>query len=120
MEAKRPSELVLLVSLVQGYASIDNAFSLPLPGCYLQSEDAASSIHKYIHSRSSPRATIFKTDELENTLVHVAASLSSRGLNIATPDILKLAVIAPGIDILASWYTIVPPSEVDSDARILE
>ncbi|KAK2457175.1 Subtilase family protein [Trifolium repens] len=57
--------------------------------------------------------------ELENTLAHVIA-ISSRGPNIATPDILKSNVIASEIDILASWSPIVPPYEVDDDARKLE
>lgn len=35
--------------LIQGQTSMDNAFSFPLPACYLLSKDVAK-IRKYMHS----------------------------------------------------------------------
>ncbi|XP_058744850.1 cucumisin-like [Vicia villosa] len=91
--------------LTQGESFRDVADSYPLAASYLHSKDA-SRIHKYINSVRTPIATIFKSDELENTLAPVVASFSSRGPNLVTPDILKPDLIAPGVYIMASWSPI--------------
>ncbi|XP_050904363.1 cucumisin [Lathyrus oleraceus] len=91
--------------MMQGEASIDIAISFPLPACYLQLKDAAK-VLTYIRSTSFPTATIFKTIELRDSLAPVVASFSSRGPNNAVPEILKPDVIAPGVDIIASWSPI--------------
>nr|XP_027186691.1 cucumisin-like isoform X1 [Cicer arietinum] len=105
--------------LIQGHTYSDIAFSLPLPACYLQSKDAAK-VYKYIRSTRSPTATIFRTNEIKDTLAPVVASFSSRGPNKATPEILKPDIIAPGVDIIASWPTISPISDIIGDNRNLE
>ncbi|CAK8538216.1 unnamed protein product [Lathyrus sativus] len=92
--------------LTQGQGFRDVADYFPLAGSYLQPKDA-SSIHKYIHSVRTPMATTFKSHELENALAPVVATFSSRGPNLVTPDILKLDLIAPGVDIIASWSPII-------------
>ncbi|XP_058746396.1 cucumisin-like [Vicia villosa] len=91
--------------MMQGKAYMDSAITFPLPACYLQLKDAAK-IHTYIRSTSFPTATIFKTTEIKDSLAPVVASFSSRGPNDVVPEILKPDLIAPGVDILASWSPI--------------
>ncbi|WJX58795.1 hypothetical protein P8452_44211 [Trifolium repens] len=105
--------------LTQGHKFMDATYSFPLPGCYLQSTDAAN-IHKYIHSTSTPTATIYKTTEFKDNLAPMVASFSSRGPNNATPEILKPDLIAPGVNIIASWSPICPISDTFGENRKLE
>ncbi|GAU45721.1 hypothetical protein TSUD_247290 [Trifolium subterraneum] len=104
--------------LTQGHKFMD-ATSFPLPGCYLQSNDAAN-IHKYIHSTRTPTATIYKTTEFKDNLAPMVASFSSRGPNNATLEILKPDLIAPGVNIIASWSPISPISHTSGENRKLE
>ncbi|CAL5190050.1 unnamed protein product [Lathyrus oleraceus] len=108
-----------LTNLMQEQAYIDMAISFPLPACYLQSKDVVK-IHTYIRSTSFPTATIFKTIELKDSLARIVAFFSSRGLNNVTSEILKPDLIAPGVDIIASWSPISPISEIFSETRKLK
>ncbi|XP_058746533.1 cucumisin-like [Vicia villosa] len=86
--------------LMQEQAYIDIVVSFTLPTCYLQLKDVAE-IHCF------PTATIFKTIELKDSLTSVVASFSSRGPDNTTPEILKFRdLIAPTVDIMASWSQI--------------
>lgn len=105
--------------LTQGQTYVDTAYSYPLPGCYLQAKDAVD-IHKYIRSTRNPIATIFKSNDLLDTLAPVVASFSSRGPNNATLEILKPDLIAPGVDIIASWPARSPISKNLGENRKLE
>ncbi|XP_073221193.1 cucumisin-like [Cicer arietinum] len=105
--------------LIQGQTNVDLAFSYPLPTSYLRWKDAIK-IKKYIHSSSFPTATIRKSREVKDTLAPVVASFSSRGPNNATPEILKPDLVAPGVDIIASWSPISPISDIIGDKRKLE
>ncbi|KAL5102341.1 hypothetical protein RYX36_006668, partial [Vicia faba] len=104
--------------MMQGQASMDMAISFPLPACYLQLKDAAK-ILTYIRSTSFPTAAILKTIEVKDSLAPVVASFSSRGPNKAAPEILKPDIIAPGVDILASWSPISPISDIFGETRKL-
>ncbi|GLJ13776.1 hypothetical protein SUGI_0219970 [Cryptomeria japonica] len=50
----------------------------------------------------------------------VVAYFSSRGPSTLSPDILKPDITAPGVNILAAWPPVVPPSEVDVDTRSVD
>ncbi|KAH9313983.1 hypothetical protein KI387_022610, partial [Taxus chinensis] len=50
----------------------------------------------------------------------VTAYFSSRGPNTLSPDILKPDITAPGVNILAAWPPVVPPSEVSIDKRVVD
>ncbi|GAU50036.1 hypothetical protein TSUD_243580 [Trifolium subterraneum] len=102
--------------LIWGKAYKDDAYPFPLPACYLQPKDGAK-IYKYIRSTRRPSATIFRTVELNDTLAPMVASFSSRGPNNVTADILKPDLIAPGVNILASWSTITPISDYLGENR---
>ncbi|XP_004515206.2 cucumisin-like [Cicer arietinum] len=105
--------------LIQGIAYINVAYSFPLPACYLHTKDATK-IRKYIHSKRTPTATIFKTNELRDTLAPEVPSFSGRGPNNVTLEILKPDLTAPGVDIIASWPPLSPISEFSGEKRTLE
>ncbi|KAL2333303.1 hypothetical protein Fmac_014516 [Flemingia macrophylla] len=105
-------------ALVQGQDYRDTPTNFPLPGSYLALQDGLT-VYSYINSTRDPTATIFKSDEIKDTLAPFVASFSSRGPNIVTPEILKPDLVAPGVAILASWSPASPPSSTDGDNRTL-
>ncbi|KAK7300771.1 hypothetical protein RJT34_11621 [Clitoria ternatea] len=114
-----PSKAGAVGFLTQGQSFRDTPFSVSLPGSYLDLKDGAS-VYDYIISTRTPTATIFKSDELKDILAPEVASFSSRGPNLVTPEILKPDLIAPGVNILASWSPISPASGTNSDKRKLQ
>ncbi|CAK8538235.1 unnamed protein product [Lathyrus sativus] len=76
-------------------------------------------IQYYIKSTKNPIATIFKSEEVEDSLSPYVASFSSRGPNPITPNILKPDIAAPGVNVIAAWTPLDPISEVEDDKRIL-
>ncbi|XP_027368499.1 cucumisin-like [Abrus precatorius] len=114
-----PFEAGAVGFLTQGQNFRDSPFSFPLPGSYLDLKDGAS-VYDYLNSTRNPTATIFKSEELKDTLAPEVASFSSRGPNIVTPEILKPDLIAPGVNIIASWSPISPASGIDGDKRKLQ
>ncbi|CAK9135680.1 unnamed protein product [Ilex paraguariensis] len=94
----------------------DVAYSFPLPATYVGENDGAS-IFIYLNSTSNATATILKSTEVNDTLAPFVASLSSRGPNPITSDILKPDIAAPGIEILAAWSLNGPLSGVLGDKR---
>ncbi|KAL2333302.1 hypothetical protein Fmac_014515 [Flemingia macrophylla] len=105
-------------ALTQGQSNRDAPTVFPLPASYLALQDGLA-VYDYINSTSNPTATIFKSDEIKDTLAPFVASFSSRGPSHVTPEILKPDLVAPGVAILASWSPASPPSEVDGDNRTL-
>ncbi|XP_024042397.1 cucumisin [Citrus clementina] len=105
-------------ALMQGQRRRDRAFSFPLPTSYVDTNDG-SDILLYINSTRNATATIYRSTEGNNTLAPFVGSLSSRGPNPITPDILKPDISAPGIDILAAWSPVNPVSEVKGDPRFV-
>ncbi|XP_058108620.1 subtilisin-like protease SBT1.4 [Magnolia sinica] len=87
---------------------------------------AGASIRKYIQSKwwpwSSPTATIvFKRTVISNSPVSPkVARFSSRGPTNKIPEILKPDVIAPGVNILASWTGFTSPTNLEIDPRRVE
>ncbi|KAK8487222.1 hypothetical protein V6N11_013945 [Hibiscus sabdariffa] len=75
-------------ALFQDNTPQDFALSFPLPASLLDAVDG-SWINVYIHSTRNATATIFKSDEGNDTMAPYVASFSSRGPNPITPDILK-------------------------------
>ncbi|KAJ0048335.1 hypothetical protein Pint_15968 [Pistacia integerrima] len=85
-----------------------NAFSTEvdahvLPATHV-SHAAGLKIKSYINSTATPMATIlFEGTVLGDPQSPAVASFSSRGLNLASPGILKPDIIGPGVSILAAW-----------------
>ncbi|KAG6734934.1 hypothetical protein I3842_01G294400 [Carya illinoinensis] len=96
----------------------DVAYSFPLPASYLGIEDGTN-IYIYLNSTRSPTATILKTNERKDAFAPYIPPFSSRGPNVATSNILKPDLAAPGLNILAAWSPISPISEVEVDKRNL-
>ncbi|KAL2543952.1 subtilase family protein [Forsythia ovata] len=94
----------------------DFAFSFPLPATLISPEDGHK-VLDYIRSTDYPTATIFVSDAWEDAMAPIVVSFSSRGPNAITPDILKPDITAPGVDILAGWSPIAPPSIYYDDKR---
>ncbi|KAG2730404.1 hypothetical protein I3760_01G290100 [Carya illinoinensis] len=64
-------------------------------------------------------ATILKTNKRKDAFAPYIPYFSSRGPNIATPDIFKPDLAAPGLNILAAWSPISPISGIEGDNRKL-
>ncbi|XP_021309014.1 subtilisin-like protease SBT4.3 [Sorghum bicolor] len=93
----------------------DVAFTLPLPGLTV-TQDQFDQIMVYVNSTSNPVGTIHTTETISSQ-APVAASFSSPGPNVVTPDILKPDLSAPGIDIIASWSLLSSPTGIANDTR---
>ncbi|KAM5572640.1 cucumisin-like [Rosa sericea] len=77
-------------------------------------------IMNYIRSAANPNATILVGETDTDIMAPIVASFSSRGPNPITPDILKPDLTAPGVDILAAWSPVAPPSMYEDDTRTVE
>ncbi|XP_066391998.1 subtilisin-like protease SBT4.3 [Miscanthus floridulus] len=94
----------------------DVAFALPLPGLTV-TQDEFDQIMAYVNSTSNPVGTLDHTEITVNQQAPVAASFSSPGPNLITPDILKPDLSAPGVDIIASWSLLSSPTGLPDDKR---
>ncbi|KAK4844358.1 hypothetical protein QYF36_019232 [Acer negundo] len=94
----------------------DFAFSYPLPATLITAEDGVE-ILDYIRTTQNPIATILAGDTWKDVMAPSVVSFSSRGPNPITPDILKPDLTAPGVDILAAWSPVSPPSIYYDDTR---
>ncbi|KAL9438644.1 hypothetical protein AB3S75_024336 [Citrus x aurantiifolia] len=94
----------------------DLAFSYPLPATLISKENGQD-ILDYIRSTEYPIATIMFGETWKDAMAPKVVSFSSRGPNPITVDILKPDVTAPGVDILASWSPVAPPSLDPEDTR---
>ncbi|KAG6621225.1 hypothetical protein I3842_Q027800 [Carya illinoinensis] len=105
-------------TVIIGPGRKDVAYSFPLPASYLGIEDGTN-VYIYSNSTRSPTATILKTNERKDAFAPYIPPFSSRGPNVATSNILKPDLAAPGLNILAAWSPISPISEVEGDNRKL-
>ncbi|XP_042955327.1 cucumisin-like isoform X1 [Carya illinoinensis] len=105
-------------TVIIGPGRKDVAYSFPLPASYLGIEDGTN-VYIYLNSTRSPTATILKTNERKDAFAPYIPPFSSRGPNVATSNILKPDLAAPGLNILAAWSPISPISEVEGDNRKL-
>ncbi|PPR86745.1 hypothetical protein GOBAR_AA33948 [Gossypium barbadense] len=96
----------------------DFAFNYPLPATQISTSDGEK-ILDYIKT-TNPIATILLGETLTDYMAPYVVSFSSRGPNPITPDILKPDLTAPGVDILAAWSPIAPPSIDWEDPRSVD
>ncbi|CAL5195213.1 unnamed protein product [Lathyrus oleraceus] len=94
----------------------DVAFVSGMPSTNLNSKDFKF-VQSYADSTRSPEAEILKSEILHDTTAPRVASFSSRGPNLVVPDILKPDISAPGVDILAAYSPLAPPSSNVGDTR---
>ncbi|KAG6621226.1 hypothetical protein I3842_Q027900, partial [Carya illinoinensis] len=67
----------------------------------------------------SPTATILKTNKRKDAFAPYIPYFSSRGPNVATPNIFKSDLAALRLNILAAWSPISPISRIEGDNRKL-
>ncbi|KAK8618122.1 hypothetical protein V6N13_115993 [Hibiscus sabdariffa] len=97
----------------------DFAFNYPLPATQISTSDGEK-ILDYIRSTENPIATILLGETWTDYMAPYVVSFSSRGPNPITPEILKPDLTAPGVDILAAWSPIAPPSIDGEDPRSVD
>ncbi|XP_031120640.1 CO(2)-response secreted protease-like [Ipomoea triloba] len=69
-------------------------------------ENEGNQVYNYINSTRNPVATILPTVTITgNKPAPVVISFSARGPSLASTNILKPDICAPGVDILAAWPT---------------
>ncbi|KAJ9680827.1 hypothetical protein PVL29_019980 [Vitis rotundifolia] len=88
-------------TIVESMEFLDAAQIFMAPGTMVN-DTAGYAINRYIHSTKTPSAVIHRSEEVKVPAPFVA-SFSSRGPNPMTQHILKPDIVAPGIDILASY-----------------
>ncbi|GMJ00869.1 hypothetical protein like AT5G59100 [Hibiscus trionum] len=89
---------------------------VPLPASAL-SADNFDSLKSYQNSTKQAIAELLKSETIEDSSAPVVAEFSSRGPNSLLPDILKPDISAPGVDILAAFSPVAPPSTTATDER---
>lgn len=88
-----------------------------LPACAVGS-DEGDAIKSYSSSAVLATASLsFGGTVIGIKPAPVVASFSGRGPSGMNPEILKPDIIAPGVNILASWTDVVGPTGLDSDTR---
>ncbi|KAH7537181.1 hypothetical protein FEM48_Zijuj03G0064900 [Ziziphus jujuba var. spinosa] len=95
----------------------DPSFILPLPGTYLNYNEA-SEVYKYLVTGSKPIATTYRSEEVTDTQSPYIPSFSSRGPNPITPNLLKInpeAEFAYGADLINPVKALFPGLVYDAD-----
>ncbi|GLT43916.1 hypothetical protein SLA2020_178410 [Shorea laevis] len=80
-------------------------------------DKARKAILSYLKSTKSPIASLTFKGTAYGKRAPMMAAFSSRGPNLADPDLLKPDLTAPGVNILAAWTGITSPSGEESDKR---
>lgn len=110
--------MILANGISNGEGLVGDAHMIPTCALGAGEGDAVKS---YLASSANPTATlVFKGTVLGIKPAPVVASFSGRGPNGLNPEILKPDLIAPGVNILASWTDAVGPTGLDSDNRRTE
>ncbi|KAH9324787.1 hypothetical protein KI387_004965, partial [Taxus chinensis] len=90
-----------------------------LPATVFQTAET-NKIKSYINSTSTPLAKILRTVTPNGALAPIVAYFSSRGPSPVVPSLLKPDITAPGVNILAAWSKVTPPSSDSGDTRIVD
>ncbi|CAH1421351.1 unnamed protein product [Lactuca virosa] len=88
----------------------------PLPIAALNTNDI-NLVKTYQNSSIKPKVQIFKSEAINNQVAPLVASFSSRGPSRFIYDIIKPDVTAPGVEILAAYSPMAPPSHTYIDKR---
>ncbi|XP_061343488.1 cucumisin-like [Gastrolobium bilobum] len=108
--------------IVAGIGGKDLPGTFALPATVLTVNDLKL-VKSYIASAGYSKnatATIFRSDEVNDSSAPYVASFSSRGPNPITPDILKPDLAAPGVNIIAAYSPMSPISDVEGDERLVK
>jgi subtilisin family serine protease len=96
---------------------VEKYYSLPMS--QVTATDGAKIMGYAREGPPSAAAPLNATILFNSTMVHVkpapiVAAFSSRGPNLASPGVLKPDIMAPGLNILAAWPTMVPVDGTES------
>ncbi|ESQ42486.1 hypothetical protein EUTSA_v10015631mg [Eutrema salsugineum] len=108
------SSEIAVASIIKDY--LDYASVKPRPLSAL-SQDDFDYLVSYVNSTKSPQGTVLKTESIYNQIANKVISFSSRGPNTVAVDLLKPDITAPGVEILAAYSPLAPPSTDNSDQR---
>ncbi|GLJ14986.1 hypothetical protein SUGI_0244660 [Cryptomeria japonica] len=91
-----------------------------IPVVYVDMEQGSKILSYYKSSRfpvvrMSPSRSVVGVEPAP-----VVAYFSTRGPSTLSPDILKPDIAAPGVNILAAWSPVIPPSEIGLDKRSVD
>ncbi|XP_057449586.1 subtilisin-like protease SBT1.7 [Lotus japonicus] len=107
--------MVLANRVIEGEDTTGRAYDFP---ANLVGAKAGEAIKRYLFSNPKPIATIlFGGTKVAIEPSPVVAVFSSRGPNTISPDLLKPDLIAPGVNILATYTRNAGPTDLDSDKR---
>uniref|UniRef100_A0A2N9HU45 Subtilisin-like protease fibronectin type-III domain-containing protein n=1 Tax=Fagus sylvatica TaxID=28930 RepID=A0A2N9HU45_FAGSY len=96
---------------------VKDAASIAAIPTLILSVDNHAIVTSYINSTKDPHATILKSEAIKDGDAPEIALFSSRGPNIAAPEILKPDITAPGTEILAAYSPIVSLTFSSKDNR---
>ncbi|KAL6321273.1 hypothetical protein AAG906_016307 [Vitis piasezkii] len=97
------------VGIIMASSFDEVALAFPVPAVVISWDDR-SKLLEYIRTAEYPTATILSTETTTDVMAPTVVSLSSRGPNPITPDILKPDITAPDANILAAWSPLAFPS----------
>ncbi|KAJ4842344.1 hypothetical protein Tsubulata_013756, partial [Turnera subulata] len=97
-------------------SSPDTSWVFPFPVVTFDTKEFEA-VMLYAALTKSANGKILETEAIKDSGAPRAASFSSRGPNGFADDILKPDITAPGIDILAAYSPVSPPSGVSVDKR---
>ncbi|KAG9448134.1 hypothetical protein H6P81_014262 [Aristolochia fimbriata] len=117
MEVKRAGGAAFILGNLPANGAEISVDANVLPGTSVISDDAES-ILKYINSTRRPTAKIVPAKTLLDVKpAPFMAAFSSAGPNPLEPNILKPDITAPGLNILAAWSEVSPPTKLVDDHR---
>uniref|UniRef100_A0A2N9IT11 Inhibitor I9 domain-containing protein n=1 Tax=Fagus sylvatica TaxID=28930 RepID=A0A2N9IT11_FAGSY len=103
--------------ILRNYDPVKDAASIAAIPTSILSVDNHAIVTSYINSTKDPHATILKSEAIKDGDAPEIALFSSRGPNIAAPEILKPDITAPGKEILAAYSPIVSLTFSSKDIR---
>ncbi|MED6208030.1 hypothetical protein PIB30_041288 [Stylosanthes scabra] len=96
----------------------DGFLSMVVPSPILNLDSKAYDLAlAYANSTTTPVAEILSSETFMNETAPIIADFSSRGPNTIIPEIMKPDISAPGVEILAAYSPLAPPSGNSIDKR---
>ncbi|XVF46603.1 hypothetical protein PTKIN_Ptkin03bG0040600 [Pterospermum kingtungense] len=113
-EAHRAGAAGSIAQLLDQYDNV--SFVMAFPAVALNPSNYFS-VKSYMNSTKNPVAEILRSETIKDLYSPMVAPFSSLGPNAIVPDILKPDITAPGVEILAAYSPLAPPSETLGDKR---
>ncbi|XP_068666930.1 subtilisin-like protease SBT5.6 [Aristolochia californica] len=117
MEVKRAGGAAFILGNLPANGAEISVDANVLPGTSVIWDDAEA-ILKYINSTRKPMAKVIPAKTvLDVKPAPFMAAFSSTGPNPLEPNVLKPDITAPGLNILAAWSEVSPPTKLVADSR---